>query len=321
MRQCKLDEQTQREMKKDYPEVFRKRRGTLGGFFDISPNEKSALAVSPEERRAVYEDAWEKGGFHYWVGTFHDVLTNEKANRTAYDFWRDKTRARIKDPAIADKLAPMDPPHPFGAKRPSLEQSYYEVFNQNNVTLVDVRESLIKEITPTGVLTSEGEHELDVLVLATGFDANTGGLTQIDIRGTKGMSLKETWADGVRTHLGFAASGFPNMLLLYGPQSPSAFCNGPTCSELQGEWVITCLRYLRDKHFTRIEATAAAEDAWTQHVSDIAATTLFPRADSWYMGANIPGKPRQLLSYFGLPEYLERCNESGSKGYEGFELS
>lgn len=321
MRQRKLDEQTQRQMKKDYPEAFRKRRGTLGGFIDINTADRTALEASPEELRAVYEEAWEKGGFHFWVGTFDDVLTDEEANRTAYDFWRDKTRARIKDPAMADKLAPMDSPHPFGAKRPSLEQRYFEVFNQGNVTLVDVRESPIKEITPTGVLTTKGEHELDILVLATGFDANTGGLTQIDIRSTKSVSLKETWADGVRTYLGFAASGFPNMLLLYGPQSPSAFCNGPTCAELQGEWVVSCLQYLRDKHFTRIEATEAAQDAWAQHVSEIAAGTLFPRADSWYMGANIPGKPRQILSYFGLPQYLEQCRQSESKGYEGFELS
>ncbi|MCZ6829207.1 MAG: NAD(P)/FAD-dependent oxidoreductase [Gammaproteobacteria bacterium] len=321
MRQRKLDEQTQREMKKDYPEAFRKRRTALGGFSDLSASEKSTMEVSPEERRAVYEDAWEKGGFHFWSGTFHDTLIDERANRTAYDFWREKTRARLKDPAIADMLAPMDPPHPFGVKRPSLEQWYYEVFNQNNVTLVDVRENVIEEITPAGVLTSEGEHELDILVLATGFDANTGGLTQIDIRGTNGMSLKEKWADGVSTHLGFAASRFPNMLLLYGPQSPAGFCNGPTCAELQGEWVISCLQYLRDKQFTRIEATAAAEDAWTQHMSEIAAATLLTRADSWYMGANIPGKPRQLLNYFGVPMYMDQCNESASKGYEGFELS
>ena len=321
MRQSKLDESTQREMKRDYPENFRKRRADFGGFCDISPVDKSALEVSPQERQAVYEHAWAKGGFHYWVGTFNDVLLDSEANRTAYDFWRDKTRERIQDPALAEKLAPTDPPHPFATKRPSLEQCYYEVFNQGNVTLVDTRETPIMEITATGVRTSEAEYPLDLLVLATGFDAVTGGLTQIDIRGTSGISLQEKWADGVKDHLGFAVSGFPNMFALYGPLSPAGLCNGPTCAELQGEWVVNCLKYLRDENLSRIEATTVAEDAWTQHVSDIAAGTLFPHANSWYMGANIPGKARQFLNYFDVPLYMDQCNQSASKGYEGFELS
>ena len=321
MRQRKLDEATQREMKKSYPENFRKRREDFGGFCDITPVDKSALEVTPQERQAVYEEAWAKGGFHYWVGTFNDVLLDPAANRTAYDFWRDKTRQRIHDPALAEKLAPTDPPHPFGTKRPSLEQWYYEVFNQPNVTLVDIRENPIEEITETGVLTAEGEHRFDILVLATGFDAVTGGLTQIDIRGSDGISLKEKWTDGVKDHLGIAVSGFPNMFILYGPLSPAGLCNGPTCAELQGEWVVDCLSYLRDENLSRIEASTQAEDAWTQHVSEVAAGTLFPQADSWYMGANVPGKPRQFLNYFDVPMYMEQCNEIAAKGYQGFELS
>ena len=321
MRQTKLDEATQGEMKKDYPENFRKRREDFGGFIDITPIDKSALEVSAEERQAVYEDAWSKGGFHYWVGTFNDVLLNQEANRTAYDFWRDKTRERIDDPALAEKLAPTDPPHPFGTKRPSLEQWYYEVFNQDNVTLVDVRENQIQEITATGIRTSEGDYPLDLLVLATGFDAVTGGITQIDIRGTNGMSIKEKWADGVKDHLGMAVSGFPNMFMLYGPLSPAGLCNGPTCAELQGEWIVTCLKYLRDRNMTRIEATAESEESWAQHVSEVASMTLFPQADSWYMGANVPGKARQFLNYFDVPMFMEQCNQSASSDYDGFELS
>ena len=320
MRQRPLDEATQREMKKDYPENFRKRREDFGGFFDIHPVDKSALEVSPQERQAVYEEAWEKGGFHYWIGTFNDVLLDSEANRTAYDFWRDKTRERINDPVIAEKLAPGDPPHPFGTKRPSLEQWYFEVFNQDNVTLVDTRETPILEITETGVITADGEYELDMLVLATGFDSLTGGLTQIDIRGTNGVSLKDKWAAGVKDHLGMAVSGFPNMLILYGPLAPSGLCNGPTCAELQGDWIVDCLSYLRDNNLRCIEATRMAEDAWTQHVSDVAATTLFPQADSWYMGANIPGKARQFLNYFDVPNYMQQCNESAATGYAGFDL-
>jgi len=176
------------------------------------------------------------------------------------------------------------------------------------------------EIVPEGVRTADGLVELDMLVLATGFDAVTGGLTQIDIRGTGGVTLKKKWTEGARTYLGFATSGFPNMLFLYGPQSPSGFCNGPTCAELQGEWVVDCLKNMRENKKGRIEATAEAEEEWTQLLNSIADMTLFPRADSWYMGANIPGKPRQLLNFPGVPIYMDQCNTVAAKDYEGFVL-
>jgi len=320
MRQQALDEQTQRAMKAHYPEWFRRRAQSNGGLYDIAADERSALAVSPEERLAAFESAWQKGGFHFWAGTFSDIILNEEANRLAYEFWRDKTRARIDDPVVADKLAPNDPPHPFGTKRPSLEQWYYEVFNQDNVTLVDVRDEPIEEITPTGVRAGSRDYELDILVLATGFDASTGGLTQIDIRGLSGRSLKDTWCNGVQTYLGFGIPDFPNLLMLYGPQSPTAFCNGPTCAELQGDWVVDCLCYLRDNGFTRIEATADAGASWTQHMAELASFTLLPQAESWYMGANIPGKPRQLLHHPGVQDYAAFCVQSAENGYSGFEL-
>lgn len=321
MQQRQLDERSQPIAKEDYPEHFRVRQQSNGGLADIVADERSALAVSTEERRAVFEAAWQKGGFHFWGGTFSDILTNEASNRLAYEFWRDKTRARLNDSAIADKLAPIDPPHPFGTKRPSLEQWYYEAFNQDNVTLVDVREDPIEEITATGVRTGESLHNLDVLVLATGFDAGTGGLTQIDIRGTEGRSLADVWKAGVRTHLGLAVPGFPNMLILYGPQSPTAFWNGPTSAEVQGDWVVDCLGYLRDNNLVRIDATDVAAEAWARHMQDIADATLLPRAESWYMGANIPGKTRQLLFHVGTREYMAHCNNSAVNGYEGFALA
>jgi cyclohexanone monooxygenase len=304
MQQRALDEPSQRAMKAHYPEWFRQRAQSGGGLFDVAPDERSALEVSAHERLAVFESAWQKGGFHFWVGTFSDILLDEQANRFAYEFWREKTRARIQDPAMAEKLAPTDPPHPFGAKRPSLEQWYYEVFNQDNVTLVDVRDESIEEITPTGVRTASRHYELDLLVLATGFDASTGGLTQFEIRGLSGRTLKDTWSAGVQTYLGLGIPDFPNLLMLYGPQSPTAFCNGPTCAELQGDWVVDCLCHLRDHGLTRLEAEAAAGESWTEHMADLAAGTLLPRAESWYMGANIPGKPRQLLHHLGVQEYL-----------------
>ena len=321
MQQRKLAEADQHEAKKDYVEVFRRRNTPPGSFYDIDRPEKGAMDVSDEARREVFEAAWQKGGFHFWVGTFNDILMSETSNRTAYDFWRDKTRARLRDQRVADLLAPTKPPYPFGTKRPSLEQDYYEAFNQDNVALIDLHTEPIIEITPSGVRTSARDCDLDILVLATGFDANTGGLTQIDIRNAVGNSLGDHWSDGVQTHLGFAVAGFPNMLFLYGPQSPTAFCNGPTCAELQGDWVVSCLEHLRANGFTRIEATVEAADRWTAHLDDLAAGTLLSRADSWYMAANIPGKKRQLLNYPRTDAYLELINASAAHGYSGFALS
>ncbi len=321
MQQQRFDAATQARMKAHYPALFEQRRVTQSSFCDVVADRRSAREVPDAERTAIFEAAWQKGGFHFWAGTFSDILTDAVSNRLAYDFWRDKTRARLTDPAMADKLAPREPPHPFGTKRPSLEQWYYEVFNQHNVTLVDVNETPIDEVLPGGVRTAEHVHELDVLVLATGFDASTGGLTQIDLRDTGGRPLAEIWAQGVKTHLGLAIPGFPNLLMLYGPQSPTAFCNGPTCAELQGDWVVDCLTHLREHGHRRIEATAEAADAWTRHMDEVAARSLLPLADSWYMGANIPGKPRQLLHHPGVQEYLSYCRASAAAGYSGFVLA
>jgi cyclohexanone monooxygenase len=321
MRQQQLDEAANRAMKETYPERFAMRATTFAGF-DYDFQDKGALEVSDEERTAVYEKLWETGGFVSWLGTFNDIFFNAEANATAYAFWRDKVRARITDPATAEKLAPTVAQHPFGVKRPSLEQRYYEVYNQDNVDLVDLQDTPIERVTATGVVTADGrEHALDVLVLATGFDAVTGGITAIDICSTKGESFADVFAAGTRTHLGTATAGFPNLLYVYGPQSPSAFCNGPTCAELQGDWVVQCLEHMRKNGLTRIEATPEAEEAWGEHVAELTADTLFPFAKSWYMGDNVPGKKRELLAYpGGLPTYLQKCAEAAERGYEGFVL-
>ena len=321
MQQKRLDGVTQARLKVGYPAIYKRREHNFGGY-EYEGIGKSALEVTDAERRALYEARWAAGGFSFWADTFYDILRDERANRTAYEFWRDKVRARVQDPNIAAKLAPDEPPHPFGAKRPSLEQTYYEAFNRPNVELVDVNETPIERITARGVTTSAGEHETDLLVLATGFDAVTGGLTQIDIRGTEGVSLKDHWAGGVRTHLGLASAGFPNLLVMYGPQSPAGFCNGPSAAELQGEVIVRCLAWLREHGRTRIEPTADAAEAWNAHIEELTAGTLFPKANSWYMGANIPGKPRQLLNYpGGLPLYLQKCAECAEAGYAGFALA
>ncbi len=320
MRQHSLDAATQAREKQDYPARFQKRRESNTGYSHLKAIEQSALAVSDEERRAVYEDLWHKGGFHFWVANYIDTLMDESANRLAYDFWREKTRERINDPRLAELLAPTEPPHPFGVKRPSLEQWYYEVFNQDNVTLVDTNSDPIEAITPTGVQTRSGHFDADLLVLATGFDALTGGYANIDIRGRDGLKLSEAWSAGARTFLGMASAGFPNMLMMYGPQSPAAFCNGPTCAESQGDWIVAFLEYVRDRGFGYFETTSEAEDSWGEVLAEMATTTLLSKADSWYMGANIPGKPRQLLSYFGVKDYMTACMESSDNGYAGFRL-
>jgi cation diffusion facilitator CzcD-associated flavoprotein CzcO len=320
MRQRKLDDDTIRRMKEGYPRAYEKRRTTFGGF-DYESLEKSASKVSEEERRATFERIWEIGGLAPWVGSFSDLFVNEQSNRAAYGFWRDKTRARIKDPALAEILAPTEPIHPYGTKRPSLEQNFFDIFNQSNVSLVDLRKTPIERVTRSGIKTTAGEHDLDILVLATGFDAVTGGLTGIDIRGTGGQALKEKWAKGVRAHLGMAVAGFPNLLFVYGPQSPNAFANGPTCAELQGDWITGLLDHVRQRDWKRFEATVAAEEEWRAQVHALADATLFPQADSWYLGANIPGKPREMLSFIGgLSTYIAKCNESAERGYEGFAI-
>jgi cation diffusion facilitator CzcD-associated flavoprotein CzcO len=321
MRQRQLNEADHREIQDTYEDELRKARADGRQYLDIIPSVHSGHDFSPEEQQASLEKDWAMGGFHFWGNTFADVLSDSVVNRVAYDFWRDHTRARIHDPTVAEKLVPTDPPHPFGTKRPSLEQWYYEAFNQDNVTLVDTMEDPIAEITETGVATVGAEYDLDIIVLATGFDAFTGGLTQFEIVGIDGVSLKEKWAEGVRNNLGMTVSGFPNMFMLYGPLSPSGLCNGPVCAEIQGNWIVNCLDYLRDNQKQRIEATVQAEDAWVEHTNDLASTTLFPQADSWYMGANIPGKPRQFLNYPDLPGYTERGKQCAENGYEGFKIS
>lgn len=321
MRQEQLDPSEQAVAKLDYPAIFVKRNSPPGSFADVNRLDVGALAVDEARRAEVFDEAWAKGGFHFWVGTFKDILTDEAANRTAYDYWRDRTRERVDDPALGEVLAPTDPPYPFGTKRPSLEQNYYECFNQDNVDLVDLLTTPIERIEVNGVRTAGGLVELDVLVLATGFDANTGGLTAIDLRGVGGRSLADAWRDGVDTHLGMAIAGFPNLLMLYGPQSSTAFCNGPVCAELQGDWNVELLNWMGEQGHTRMDSTVESAQAWSDHLAMLADSTLFGKADSWYMAANVPGKRRQLLNYPNSDAYLDRLRSCAANGYEGFVFS
>ncbi len=307
-----------RGIKAGYDKVFRKCRTSYGAFIhDFDP--RSVFDVTPEEREAIYEDLWTKPGFGFWLGNFHDIMTDRRANETIAEFVRKKIRERVQDPAVAEMLTPRD--HCFGSKRVPLESGYYEAYNRDNVELVDIRATPIERITPDGVRTRDADYPFDVLVFATGFDAVTGALTRIDIRGLDGQSLKDTWADGPHTYLGLQIAGFPNMFTVVGAHNAANFCNVPRCIEQNVEWVTDCIRYLREHDVRRISATEGAQEAWRRHCEEVVADTLFPTADSWFMGANIPGKTRMFLAYGGgLPRYREKCDEVARAGYAGFVL-
>jgi cation diffusion facilitator CzcD-associated flavoprotein CzcO len=320
MRQETLTIAQQEREKLGYPAIFAARLQTSGGF-DTGSVDTSALDVDAEARRCLFEKQWQAGGLRFWYANFADLLTSEQANRHAYDFWRDKVRARIADPALHETLAPSEPPHPFGTKRPSLERNYYEIFAQENVALVDLARTPVQRIIAEGIETADGLIECDLIVFATGFDAGRGGLMQIDIRGRNDLRLADTWREQVTAYLGYAVHGFPNLAYLYGPLSPSGFANGPTAAEIQGDWVRDFLVTLRDRGFTRFEAEEDAEREWTEGVAAIGSMTLFPRAMSWYMGDNIPGKPRQLLNYPSVIGFAKISEDVAADGYRGFALA
>ncbi|KAG7088770.1 hypothetical protein E1B28_012736 [Marasmius oreades] len=322
MRQTKLDEKGQQKAKRLYPTIFKRRLQTFPGL-DDNFQPKDFYSASPEERRLHMEDLWNRGGVRFFIGNYQDILLNERANNEIYEFWKEKVRERIDDPVNQELLAPTNPPHPVGTKRASLEQTYYEVYNQPNVSLIDAGKTPIVEITPDAVVTSDGvHHQVDIIVLATGFDSITGSLTQIDIRGVDGTTIKDKWAKGVYTHLGMTTANFPNMFFFYGAQAPTAFSNGPTCIEVQGDWVTACIEHMLTNGFTRIEATREAEEEWRNMVLSGSSQALFHKAKSWYLGANIPGKPIEQLNFVGgVPLYNSICREKAEKGYEGFVLA
>jgi cyclohexanone monooxygenase len=226
----------------------------------------------------------------------------------------------VRDPAVAELLAPKD--HPIGTKRLCLDTNYYETFNRDNVTLVDARRAPIEEITATGLRTSEAEYEFDAVVFATGFDAMTGALAEIDVRLESGATLKDKWSAGPRTYLGLMVAGFPNLFLITGPGSPGVKSQMILSIEQHTDWIVGCLKYMRSRDFNRIEAQTAAENAWVEHVNAVAAATLYPLANSWYMGANIPGKPRVFMPYVGgVHSYRKRCDAVAGNGYEGFTMT
>jgi cation diffusion facilitator CzcD-associated flavoprotein CzcO len=279
----------------------------------------SALEVSDAERDAAYEVAWESGSLVNLLTAYKDLAVDQAANDTAKRWIHRKIHDIVADPQVADDLSPD---YPVGTKRPCLDTNYYETYNRSNVHLVNLRRTPLVEVTEKGIRTSEREYEFDAIVYATGFDAMTGALTNVDIRGRDGLSLKETWSAGPRTYLGIGTAGFPNFFMITGPGSPSVLSNMVVSIEQHVDWVTDAIAHLREQGLRVIEPAQEAQDAWVDHVNEIASYTLYPKANSWYMGANVPGKPRVFMPYAGgVGEYRKKCDEVAAKGYEGFELT
>jgi cyclohexanone monooxygenase len=313
-----LDRELERRVKSDYPAFRQQARESRVGFV-VERNDASALAVSKEEREREYEKRWSRGGLGF-SATFGDLLTSQEANDTAARFFRDKIRAIVRDPAVAETLTPRD--YPLGTKRLCVDTDYYATFNRDNVTLVDLRKTPIAAITPRGLRTSEAEYTFDSLVFAIGFDAMTGALLGMDIRGRGGLSLREAWAAGPRTYLGLTVAGFPNLFMITGPGSPSVLSNMIVSIEQHVDWIADCLAFMRERGHATLEAEAGAQDMWVTHVNEVGHLTLYPRANSWYMGANVPGKPRVFMPYIGgVGTYRQICDDVAAKGYTGFTLA
>tara|TARA_R110002110_G_scaffold415612_1_gene651503 strand:- start:58435 stop:60045 length:1611 start_codon:yes stop_codon:yes gene_type:complete len=305
------------EIKANYPELrARARKSFSGNYFPVAG--PSALAVSEAERNREYEARWAEGGLSF-MATYADFQTSAEANETASDFIRNKIRGIVDDPEKAELLAPKQL---FLCKRLCVGTDYYETYNRDNVSLIDISETPIERITPEGVCVDGRVHEVDALVLATGFDAVTGALKRIDIRGVDGLALLDKWEDGPRAYLGLGIAGFPNLFTITGPGSPSVLTNMIPSIEQHVDWITACIDHMRGHDKNRIEAEPEAEESWVEHVNEVGDLSLRATCQSWYFGSNIPGKPRVILPYSGgFPVYVRKCDEVAANGYTGFTLN
>lgn len=325
MSQEPLPFETDKKRKSDgfYDSAFAATFTTKCGFnFDFV--DRKTFDDSPEQRKEFYHNLiYDKGGFRFWLANYSDIYSDEKANDEAYAFWRDTVRRRIQDERKKEILAPIKPPHPFGTKRPSLEQRYYECFNQSHVDVLNVDQDPILEFTGKGIkLESGDEREFDVIVLATGFDAVTGSLAQMDIRNAQGQSIAEHWSEGLKTTIGIALNGFPNMFFLYGPGAPTAFSNGPSTVQIQAIWLDKVFQAAKEQGIERMEATKEAEEKWSEETRRWWYAGLWPRAKSWYQGSNIPGKREEPLNYVGgIPRYIKALDDSLANGFQGWKTN
>jgi cyclohexanone monooxygenase len=302
----------------NYPEIRRfAREEARNGIYSELPD-RGALDDGDNERRAKYEARWSRGGLTF-MSVYNNLALDRAANDTAADFVRDKIAEVVKDPQTAKLLQPNN--HPIGSKRICIDTEYYATFNRPNVTLVDIGSNPIEEILPNAVRTGLGDYEVDALVLATGFDAMTGSVARIDIRGRDGQTLNQKWAEGPKTYLGLMSAGFPNLFIITGPGSPSVLSNMIVSIEQHVDWITDCVAWMRERGLDTMEAKREAEDNWVAHVNEVAHRTLYPQANSWYMGANIPGKPQIFMPYIGgVGVYRQICNDIAAKGYEGFKM-
>ena len=310
-----INEQLAARIKSEYP-AFRARNYRMpAGFGSMIPqNDAPACADEAASREANYATRWQRGGFGF-LSAYNDLLIEKDANETAAEFVRERIRETVRDPATAELLCPDNV---IGCKRPCLDTGYFETFNRPNVRLVDVRTNPIERITAAGIVVAGEEHPLDAIVFATGFDAMTGAVLGVDIRGRAGVPLREKWDAGPRTYLGLGTAGFPNLFLISGPGSPSVLTNMLCSIEQHVNWIADCLAHLRRSGTATIEATPAAEDAWVDHVNAVAGATLYPTCNSWYLGKNIPGKPQVFMPLVGFPPYVDKCDAVAANGYEGF---
>ncbi|XOV90505.1 MAG: flavin-containing monooxygenase [Pseudomonadota bacterium] len=318
----KITPEEQAKVKESYPEIFEKCLQNRGCFLH-TPVGRNTFDDSEEERQAFYEQKYAEPGFGIWVGTYQDTLLDEKANAEISRFVANKIRSRVNDRELAEKLIPDN--HGFGTRRVPLETKYYEVFNQRNVTLVDLRDTPIERITTSGVRTTAEDYDLDILIYATGFDAVTGAFDHIDIRGKAGISLSDRWEEQVATYLGIQVVGFPNMFTLVGPQNSATLCNIPRCIEQNVEWVTETIGYMEEQGASEIEPLPQSQKDWTQLVADLMSMSLFMKVRSWISGINlnVPGrdKPRYVVFPGGAPMYKELCDNEAASGYPGFRIS
>jgi cation diffusion facilitator CzcD-associated flavoprotein CzcO len=315
-----LDPAYERQYKQHYDEYRAMMKQSDGAAVLWGKYADSVFDVGPEERQRVLDKAWHAGNGFSFLRQFGDVLTNADANEVVAEFIRGKIRQTVKDPEVAEMLCPRS--FPLGTKRLCLDTNYYETYNRSNVTLVDVSASPIDEITPSGLRTADAAYDLDVLVYATGFDAMTGSMTRIDIRGVSGASLREKWAGGASNYLGFAVAGFPNLFMVHGPGSPSVLAQMIMAGEWQIEWIDQLIGFMEGAGYESVEATTAAEASWASAMDTALRKTLYPLATSWYVGANIEGKARGMMIYVGgFESYADLCNEAAAHNYEGFTFT
>jgi len=313
-----LKEAEVQEIKQNYIDLRKRAKVSPTGVASYPLPTLSALEATPQERDLAYEFRWQAGGTAY-TRTYKDIMLLAAANETAADFARRKIQSRVKNPELAEKLTPRD--IYIGTKRLCLDTQYFETFNKDNVSLVDIRSTPIQEITEAGVTTSVAEYKLDAIIYATGFDAITGAILNIDIRTSSGLTLAEKWRAGPLTYLGLMTAGFPNLFMVTGPGSPSVLSNVIVSIEQHVEWISDCIQHLTANSCAQIEATQAAENNWVAHVNQLASATLFLNANSWYLGANVPGKPRVFMPYVGgVGRYREECTAIANNGYTGFDI-